>query len=47
VLIADDIFSGLDPESRRHIWTQVFGPSGLLRRQRTTVILATHTRTQR
>ncbi|KAL7944723.1 P-loop containing nucleoside triphosphate hydrolase protein [Trichoderma barbatum] len=43
VLIADDIFSGLDPESRRHIWTQVFGPSGILRRQKATVILATHT----
>ncbi|EHK26512.1 uncharacterized protein TRIVIDRAFT_20223, partial [Trichoderma virens Gv29-8] len=45
VLIADDIFSGLDPESRRHIWTQVFGPLGILRRQKATVILATHTRT--
>ncbi|PTB57418.1 hypothetical protein M431DRAFT_77311 [Trichoderma harzianum CBS 226.95] len=45
VLIADDIFSGLDPESRRHIWTQVFGPFGVLRRQKATVILATHTRT--
>lgn len=44
VLIADDIFSGLDPESRRHIWTQVFGPLGILRRQQATVILATHTR---
>ncbi|KAJ4864305.1 ABC transporter domain-containing protein [Trichoderma breve] len=43
VLIADDIFSGLDPESRRHIWTQVFGPLGILRRQKSTVILATHT----
>ncbi|KAL7914654.1 P-loop containing nucleoside triphosphate hydrolase protein [Trichoderma velutinum] len=43
VLIADDIFSGLDPESRRHIWTQVFGPLGILRRQKATVILATHT----
>ncbi|KAL7786231.1 P-loop containing nucleoside triphosphate hydrolase protein [Trichoderma ceciliae] len=43
VLIADDIFSGLDPESRHHIWKQVFGTSGLLRRQKTTVILATHT----
>ncbi|KAL7953090.1 P-loop containing nucleoside triphosphate hydrolase protein [Trichoderma compactum] len=43
ILIADDIFSGLDPESRRHIWTQVFGPLGILRRQKATVILATHT----
>ncbi|KAK4076388.1 hypothetical protein Trihar35433_2948 [Trichoderma harzianum] len=43
VLIADDIFSGLDPESRRHIWTQVFGPLGILRRQKATVILVTHT----
>ncbi|KAL6806010.1 P-loop containing nucleoside triphosphate hydrolase protein [Trichoderma sp. SZMC 28012] len=43
VFIADDIFSGLDPESRRHIWTQVFGPLGILRRQKSTVILATHT----
>lgn len=44
MLIADDIFSGLDPESRRHIWTQVFGPLGILRRQKATVILVTHTR---
>ncbi|RFU75576.1 abc transporter [Trichoderma arundinaceum] len=43
LLIADDIFSGLDPESRHHIWTQVFGPSGLFRRQNATAILATHT----
>ncbi|KAL7941848.1 P-loop containing nucleoside triphosphate hydrolase protein [Trichoderma barbatum] len=43
VLVADDIFSGLDPDTRHHIWIQVFGPAGILRRLRTTVILVTNT----
>ncbi|UKZ72509.1 hypothetical protein TrVFT333_000139 [Trichoderma virens FT-333] len=43
VFVADDIFSGLDPDTRRHVWVQVFGPAGILRQLRTTVILVTHT----
>ncbi|RFU77117.1 abc transporter [Trichoderma arundinaceum] len=43
VLVADDVFSGLDPETRHHVWIHVFSPAGVLRRLRTTVILVAHT----
>ncbi|KJZ80040.1 hypothetical protein HIM_00754 [Hirsutella minnesotensis 3608] len=40
--LADDIFAGLDAQTRRHVWFHVFGPAGLLRSQQCTTILATH-----
>ncbi|KAM4056985.1 ABC transporter [Hirsutella rhossiliensis] len=43
ILVADDVFAGLDAQTKSHVWTHVFGPSGLLRRHQTTVLLATHT----
>ncbi|KAH0494604.1 hypothetical protein TgHK011_001220 [Trichoderma gracile] len=42
ILIADDVFASLDPDTRHHVWSQVFGPAGLLRRIGCTTILATH-----
>lgn len=42
LIVADDVLSGLDQTTQRHVWDRVFGPTGLLRRQKSTVILATH-----
>lgn len=42
-MFIDDVLSGLDWATQRHVWTRVFGPSGLLRKNNATVILATHT----
>lgn len=42
LLVLDDIFSGLDADTEEQVFRQVFGPDGLLRRRRTTVILCTH-----
>ncbi|KAH8710451.1 ABC transporter atnG [Beauveria bassiana] len=42
VVFVDDVLSGLDWATQRFIWDQVFGPSGLLRNNRVTVVLATH-----
>ena len=42
MLILDDIFSGLDADTEEHVFRQVFGPDGLLRRRGSTVILCTH-----
>lgn len=44
VIILDDIFSGLDKTTERAIVQRLFGHLGLLRRTRTTVIIATHSR---
>ncbi|TWU71096.1 hypothetical protein ED733_000130 [Metarhizium rileyi] len=44
VLVIDDVLNGLDRATRRHVWSQVFGPNGVLRRLGRTVILATHSR---
>ncbi|KAI3337286.1 putative ABC multidrug transporter [Xylariaceae sp. AK1471] len=41
-LVLDDIFSGLDADTEEQVFRQVFGPDGLLRRRRTTVVLCTH-----
>ena len=41
-MIFDDIFSGLDQTTARKIFYGLFSTDGLLRRLRTTVILATH-----
>ena len=40
--IFDDVLSGLDPTTEKHVFEEVFGPRGLLRRQGTTIILSTH-----
>lgn len=42
LLILDDIFSGLDAKTEEHVFGQVFGSHGLLRKRRTTVVLSTH-----
>jgi ABC-type multidrug transport system fused ATPase/permease subunit len=42
ILVLDDIFSGLDVGSLRHIAKSVFGPSGIAKRHRLTVLMATH-----
>jgi len=38
----DDVFSGLDGGTEEYVFQNVFGPSGILRRNGTLVILATH-----
>jgi ABC-type multidrug transport system fused ATPase/permease subunit len=42
VAIFDDIFSALDKATERLVFARVFSKDGLLRRSRTTIILATH-----
>ncbi|RDL31764.1 Uncharacterized protein BP5553_09166 [Venustampulla echinocandica] len=42
MLVLDDIFSGLDADTEEQVFRQVFGPDGLLRRRRSTVVLCTH-----
>jgi len=42
IAIFDDVFSGLDKVTEQIIFTQVFGKEGLLRKNGTTIILATH-----
>ncbi|KAF0315816.1 ABC multidrug transporter [Colletotrichum asianum] len=42
VLVVDDALSGLDCSTQNHIWDNVFGQNGLVRRFGTTIILATH-----
>ncbi|KAJ5987224.1 hypothetical protein N7451_011589 [Penicillium sp. IBT 35674x] len=39
----DDVLSGLDNATARHVFNNVFGPTGLLRRLGCMVFLATHT----
>ncbi|CAI6099839.1 unnamed protein product [Clonostachys chloroleuca] len=41
LLILDDIFTGLDEKTSQQICWRVFGPKGLLRSRRTTVVLCT------
>lgn len=38
----DDVFSGLDKVTEQAVFSRVFGKDGLLRKNGTTVILATH-----
>lgn len=40
--VFDDVFSGLDKVTERTVFNRVFGKGGLLRKNGTTVILATH-----
>ncbi|KAM7206938.1 hypothetical protein V8F33_000037 [Rhypophila sp. PSN 637] len=42
LLVLDDIFSGLDADTEEQVFRGVFGPDGLLRHRRTTVVLCTH-----
>jgi ATP-binding cassette subfamily C (CFTR/MRP) protein 1 len=42
VLVLDDIFSGLDINSLKHVAGSVFGPSGIARRYGLTVLMTTH-----
>jgi ATP-binding cassette subfamily C (CFTR/MRP) protein 1 len=42
VLVLDDIFSGLDINSLKHIAEFVFGPAGIARRYGLTVLMTTH-----
>lgn len=42
LLVLDDVFSGLDADTEEQVFRQVFGPDGLLRRRRCTVVLCTH-----
>lgn len=42
IIFVDDILSGLDWATQRFVWDEVFGPSGLLRKNGITVVVATH-----
>uniref|UniRef100_A0A8H7KFW9 ABC transporter n=1 Tax=Bionectria ochroleuca TaxID=29856 RepID=A0A8H7KFW9_BIOOC len=41
ILILDDVFSGVDNRTSRNIFHRLMGPSGLLRQNKTTIVLAT------
>ncbi|VUC37886.1 unnamed protein product [Clonostachys rosea] len=41
ILVLDDVFSGLDNRTSRNIFHRLMGPTGLLRQNRTTIVLAT------
>jgi ATP-binding cassette subfamily C (CFTR/MRP) protein 1 len=42
ILMLDDVFSGLDADTEEHIFRKLFSKTGLLRRNKTTVVLVTH-----
>ncbi|CAG8983983.1 hypothetical protein HYALB_00009585 [Hymenoscyphus albidus] len=42
VLVLDDVFSGLDADTEKQVFRQVYAPGGLLRRRGSTVLLCTH-----
>ena len=42
IMLLDDVLSGLDNRTQAVVLARLFGPDGLLRRLRTTVVLATH-----
>lgn len=44
-MILDDVLTGLDRATERHILDAVFGPGGLLQKLNTTVILTTNSGT--
>jgi ABC-type multidrug transport system fused ATPase/permease subunit len=41
-MILDDVFSGLDANTRQNIFARLLGPDGALRRWETTVLIASH-----
>lgn len=42
VAVFDDVFSGLDKVTEQAVFAQVFAKGGLLQKNGTTIILATH-----
>lgn len=44
MILVDDVLSGLDWTTQETVWTEVFGPQGLIRRNSLTAVLATHHR---
>lgn len=42
LLILDDLFSGLDTDTEKHVFNQIFATGGLIRRRGSTVLLCTH-----
>lgn len=44
-MILDDVLTGLDRATERHIIDAVFGPNGLLEKLNSTVVLATNSGT--
>lgn len=42
IMFIDDVLSGLDWATQRFVWKEVFGASGLLRKNGVTAVLATH-----
>ncbi|KAM3077467.1 hypothetical protein ACMFMG_006808 [Clarireedia jacksonii] len=42
IALFDDVLSGLDNGTEGHVFENIFGSTGLLRRENTTVVLATH-----
>lgn len=43
IMLLDDVFSGLDVKTQGLLFSRLMSPSGLLKQQRTTVLLVTHT----
>lgn len=41
-MILDDVLTGLDRATERHMLDTIFGPDGLLKKLKSTVILATN-----
>jgi ATP-binding cassette subfamily C (CFTR/MRP) protein 1 len=41
-VIFDDTFSGLDRNTQKNVFSRLLGPTGLLRRWNTSVLVATH-----
>lgn len=44
VILLDDVFSGVDNANIAHISEKLFGPDGLLRRNKSTIVLVTHSK---
>ena len=42
ILLLDDTFSGLDGETEQAVFNNIFGPTGLIRRLKTTVVLVSN-----
>lgn len=44
-LVLDDVFSAVDQDTAHLLLSRLLGPEGILRKSKTTVIIATHSRT--
>ncbi|KAF3798626.1 ABC transporter FUM19 [Colletotrichum gloeosporioides] len=42
IVVLDDVFSGMDAHTAKHVSTCLLGTDGLLRRQRAAIVIATH-----